>query len=264
MIGQEAEVSTWGQLAGEMEGMLRLRTEPVAYRRLERAEDLDEVRSLYRLSHLTTFCQSLFMARVQGRTIGIARKDKLWERCMRIHGLKTATEKSMREESAVMGRTWFANPDEAYAQQLVYPRVPEGGAIVVSPLRKERIEPEVVLIFGNPAQIMMLLCGLQKERYERYPFFFIGEGACADSLAQCYATGKPAVAIPCYGERAIGQVADDELLAALPAGEVAKAILGMQKLARAGLRYPISFIGGHMDVYPMLSRMNAESSKKRS
>lgn len=90
-------MGTWGELAGEMERMLRLRTAPVAYRRLDRAEDLDQLKGLYRLPHLTTFCQSLFMARVQGRTIGIARDDKLWERCMRINGLKSATEKSMRE-----------------------------------------------------------------------------------------------------------------------------------------------------------------------
>lgn len=257
-------MGTWGELTGELERMLRLRTAPVAYRRLEKAEDLDRLKSVYRLPHLSTFCQTLFMARIQGRTVGITQTDKMWDRCTRIHGLKTATENSMREESAAMGTTWFATPDEAYAQQLDYPRVPAGGAIVVSPLAKERIEPEVVLIFGNPAQVMMLLCGLQKEKYERYPFFFIGEGACADSLAQCYVRGKPSVAIPCYGERAIGQVADDELVVALPPGEVEKAISGMQKLAGVGLRYPISFIGGQTDIGPMMSRVNAEPFKRRS
>jgi uncharacterized protein (DUF169 family) len=257
-------LGTWRELSGDMERLLRLRTAPVAYRRLDREEDLDQLKDLYRLPHLSTFCQTLFMARIQGRTIGIAADGKLWDRCMRIHGLKAATEKSMREESSAMGMTWFANPDDAYAQQLDYPRVPQGGAIVVSPLAKERIEPEVVLVFGTPAQVMMLLCGLQKERYERYPFFFIGEGACADSLAQCYVNGKPAVAIPCYGERAIGQVADDELVVALPPTEVPKAISGMQKLARVGLRYPISFIGGHADIGPMMSRINAKASKSRA
>jgi len=180
---------------------------------------------------------------------------------MRIHGLKTATEQSMREESSVMGRTWFSSPDEAYAQQRDYPRISEGGAITVSPLAKEAIEPEVVLIFGNPAQVMMILCGLQKEKYERYSFSFIGEGACSDSLAQCYVRGKPSVGIPCYGERAIGQVADDELVVALPPAEVSKAISGMQRLAAVGLRYPISFMGGSMDIGPMISDVKTEACK---
>ena len=254
-------MGTWADFAGELYRMLRVRTAPVAYRRFEKAEDLNPLKNVYRLPHLSTFCQALFMARVQMRTVGITQTDTLWDRCMRIHGLKTATEQSMREESSVMGRTWFSNPDEAYAQQRDYPRISEGGAIAVSPLAKEAIEPEVVLIFGNPAQVMMILCGLQKEKYERYSFSFIGEGACADSLAQCYVRGKPSVGIPCYGERAIGQVADDELVVALPPAEVSKAISGMQRLAAVGLRYPISFMGGSMDIGPMISDVKTEACK---
>jgi len=94
---------------------------------------------------------------------------------------------------------------------------------------------------------MMILCGMQKEKYERFQFFFIGEGACADSLAQCYTSGKPALAIPCYGERAMGQVADDEIVIALPPGEMGRALSGMKKLAKIGFRYPIAFIGGLAD-----------------
>ncbi len=251
----------WAELDGEIYRLLRLRTAPVAYRRFEKAEDLNLLKNVYRLPHVSTFCQALFMARVQMRTVGITQRDMLWDRCMRIHGLKAATEQSMREESSVMGRTWLSNPDEAYAQQKDYPRIPEGGAVAVSPLAKETIEPEVVLIFGNPAQIMMLLCGLQKEKYERYHFSFIGEGACADSLAQCYVSRKTSVGIPCYGERAIGQVADDELLIALPPEEIGKAVSGMQKLAAVGLRYPISFIGGGMDIGPMMSGVKTEAGK---
>ena len=142
--------------------------------------------------------------------------------------------------------------EEALKQQRDYPRVPVAGAVVVAPLPKEKIEPEVILIFGNPAQMMMLMCGLQKEKYERFQFSFIGEGACADSLAECYVTGKPALAVPCYGERALGQVADDELLIALPPGEIERAVSGMQKLARVGFRYPVAFIGGQTDIGPML------------
>jgi uncharacterized protein (DUF169 family) len=254
-------VGIWAERADEITRQLRLRTSPVAYRRLEKADDLDGINRVSRLSHLSTLCQALFMVRVQGRTIGITKTDKLWDRCMRIHGLKSATEESMREESAVMGKTWFGSTAEAYSQQLDCPRVPEGGAIVVSPLALERIDPQVVLLFGSPAQIMMALCGLQKEKYERFSFSFTGEGACADSLAACYLSRKPSVAIPCYGERAIGQVADDELVIAFPAEEVGRAVSGMRKLADGGLRYPIPFIGGSTDVGPMMSRVRTEASK---
>jgi uncharacterized protein (DUF169 family) len=124
----------------------------------------------------------------------------------------------------------------------------------LAPLNKAQFEPEVVLIFGNPAQVMMLMCGMQKEKYERFDFCFSGEGACADSLARCYMTGKPSLGIPCYGERAIGQVADDELVIAMPPNEIERAISGLKTLSTTatGLRYPIAFTGGAVDITPIL------------
>jgi uncharacterized protein (DUF169 family) len=109
---------------------------------------------------------------------------------------------------------------------------------------------------------MMILCGLQKQKYERFQFFFIGEGACADSLAQCYITGKPSLAIPCYGERAMGQVPDDEIVIALPPGEMERASSGMKKLAKIGFKYPIAFIGGLADPAPVLAQFYPDRAKK--
>jgi len=73
---------------------------------------------------------------------------------------------------------------------------------------------------------------LRKNQDERFQFFFIGEGACADSPAQCYVTGKPALAIPCFGERRFGEVLDEEMVLALPPPMVELAIEGMRRLAQ--------------------------------
>ena len=100
----------------------------------------------------------------------------------------------------------------------------------------------------------VIMCGLQKDKYERYWFSFIGEGACSDSLAQCYCTGKPAAAIPCYGERAIGGVADDEIVIALPPGDLERAIAGLNELAKVGFKYPINFTGPSLNPTPWLKQ----------
>ncbi len=244
----------WAEKTEDFKTLLRLRTEPIAFRRLEKVEDLDQIANVIRVKRGFTFCQVPFMARVLGQTVGITKEDPIGDRCTRIHGLRPATEKSMQREAAMLSNTWFGSPEEALKQQRETPRVPVGEAIVVAPLGKEKFEPEVILIYANPAQVMMILCGLQKQRYERFHFFFIGEGACADSLAQCYASGKPSLAIPCYGERAMGQVADDEIVIALPPGEIERAVSGMKKLAKIGFKYPIAFIGGLTDPAPVLAQ----------
>jgi len=249
------------ELGGELEKMLRLKTRSVAYRKLESVEELSKIESVYRPNRTFTYCQVPFMVRVLGLTVGVTRKDQMLDRCMRLHGLKDPDDESMQRESLMLSTTWMPSPEEAMKQQGDYPRIPAGDAIVAAPLTDEKFEPDVVSIYGNPAQIMMIMCGLQKEKYERFQFSFIGEGACADSLAQCFVSGKPALAIPCYGERALGQVADDEIVIALPPGEIERSLSGLKKLARAGLTYPVSYIGGVADVVPILSQIYADMSQ---
>ena len=251
----------WPEVSNELSNLLRLKTGPVGFKRLEKAADLGTIENVHRVPHLCSFCQVLFMARIQRLTVGITREDKMNDRCMRIHGVKRATEKSMAAEAALMSTTWFATPEDAMQQQRETPRIPAGEAIVVAPLDKGKFEPEVILIYGNPAQLMMLLCGLQKEKYERYDFSFIGEGACADSLARCFLTQKPSLAIPCYGERSMGQVADEELLLAIPPNEIDRAVSGLKKLRKIGFKYPIAFIGGHADLEPILREVYPSAFK---
>ena len=255
-------MAIWAKMNEDFKTLLRLRTDPVAFRRLEKAEDLDKIANVVRVKRGFTYCQVPFLVRVLGQTVGITKEDPIGDRCTRLHGLRGATDKSMQIEAAMLSKTWFASPEDALQQQRETPRISVGEAIVAAPLGKEKFEPEVVSIYANPAQVMMILCGLQKEKYERFPFFFIGEGACADSLAQCYVSGKPAVAIPCYGERAMGQVMDDEMVIALPPGEMERAMSGMKTLAKIGFRYPIAFIGGLADPAPVLAQFYPDRPKK--
>ena len=255
-------MTSWADQSDELGFMLKLRTKIIAFMKLDQPEDLDTIDGVFRVDHLSTFCQVPFMARVQGLTVGVTRQDSILDRCMRIHGLKTASEKSTKAEAKSLATTWFASPEDALKQQADYPRIPSGGAIVVAPLVDEKFEPEVISVYGNPAQLMMLMCGLQKEKYEKLEFFFLGEGACANSLAQCYVSGKPSLAIPCYGERAFGQVSDDEIVIALPPEDLERGLSGMKKLASIGLRYPIRFIGGEADVTPMLSELYPDDFKR--
>lgn len=245
---------SWSELSKELVSTLKLKTDPVAFSRLENTADLEKIKNVQRIPQLYTFCQAIFQVRAGRITIGVTKEDRMNIRCMRLHGIRHTSEKSMQAEAEVLSTTWFANPAEAFQQQMDSPRVPVAGAIIIAPLDKDKFEPEVVLVYGNSAQIMMLLCGLQKEKYERFDFHFIGEGACADSLGECYKTGRPQLAIPCYGERAMGQVSDDEIILALPPAEIPRALAGLKKLSKIGLKYPIQPIGATVDIEPVLSR----------
>lgn len=248
----------WTEINKELNDQLHLRTEPIAYKRFEKETDLEKVQNVFKPPYPATFCQVVFMARLMRLTVGITKTNSMvGDHCMRVHGTQPSTEESLRMDAEMLATTWFRNPEEAYQQLRASYRIPPGEAVVLAPLSTAGYEPDVVLIFGNTAQMAMLMSGMQKEKYERFDFSYSGEGACADSLARCYVTGKPSLAIPCFGERSLGQVADDELVLAMPPREIERAISGMKTLSKIGfgLRYPIIPIGGFVDVVPALRKI---------
>ena len=116
--------------------------------------------------------------------------------------------------------------------------------------------------------MMLLINSLQFEDYEVMQFFCVGESSCSDAIARCYLTGKPSLTIPCYGERRYGHARDEDLVMAIPAGMMEKALRGMETLYRRGIRYPISYAGAEQDVasaFPMsyggLSRLETLRGK---
>ena len=254
MVKKEASVIDWAGLSQEMERLLRLKASPVAYKKLGKVAELDKIPEVMRLDRRASFCQVPAMVRTMGLTVA-ATRDNFGERCARINGLAPTTEKQVAWEANAFATTWFANLEEARKQMAAYPLVPPGEAIVLAPLASGKFYPDVILIYANPAQMMLLMNGLQFKDYERFQFFFIGEGSCADGLAQCYTSGKPALAIPCMGERAFGAVTEDELVIALPPAMVGKAVEGMQALSQRGLRYPVMYFGPECDPTASLARV---------
>ncbi len=158
----------------------------------------------------------------------------------------------------------MASVEDGLKQQQCCLRIPPGEAIVLGAAEQGNFEPDVVIIYGNPAQIMKLMCGLQNIQFEQFQFNFIGEGARIDSLGQCYHTGKPAVAVSCYAERFMGQVKDDEIAIALPRAYIDRAIEGLAVLKKIGFGYPISNISGFIDSSPLLASFDPASRSGRA
>lgn len=234
------------ELARELEKLVRPRTMPVGIRFFESAEDLDAIKRLRKFGHQATVCQLVTQSRTAGWTIGAAAGD-LMVGCSSVFGLAPPPDDVM--DGSRMARVWFSTQEESkrHAQSVL--RVPYGRykAIAAAPLVADKLEPDVVAIYGTPAQIMLLINGLQWEGYRRYDFRIVGETACSDSVVQSFLSGEPAVAIPCFGERRYGGVADDEMVVALPPALLSKAVAGLKALAANGLRYPIPPYGSQCD-----------------
>jgi len=238
----------WEKLVRRMELLLRLRTFPVAFKLLEKKKMLPEIPFLRRMTHKVTLCQLITIVRTYDWTVGADLQDFLYPMCPSILGLAELPE--IYKDGTFRSIIWAKTREDGRKYENAIPRLPVGQheAVVLAPLVYNPFDPDIVLIYANPAQIMLLINSLQFEDYEVMQFYCVGESSCSDAIARCYLEEKPFVSIPCYGERRYGHAQDDELVMALPAEMMEKALRGMEALYKKGIRYPISHAGAELDI----------------
>ncbi len=237
----------WEKTVRRLEQLLRLKSFPIAFKMAENREILETTPFLRRPEKRQTLCQMLNLVRNFDWTVGAELKDFMFPSCPSILGLQDLPE--THRDGTFRSIVWVATKEDGRRFEQSIPRLETGRyqAVLMAPLVYNPFEPDIVLIYCNPAQIMLLINSLQFTDYQVMEFSCVGESSCSDAIVRCYDTQRPCVGIPCYGERRYGHAQDDELVMALPAAMVAKALAGMEALYRRGVRYPISFAGAEAD-----------------
>ncbi len=111
---------------------------------------------------------------------------------------------------------------------------------IVAPIASEVIkEPDVILIYGNPAQIARMVQSM----------IYVEGGAiesrahlglsCIGEMIEPVISRKAMYIIPGRGERQIGMAADDEMAFTLPTEKLPDLLTGLKETDEKGTRYPI-------------------------
>jgi len=238
----------WEKIIRRMELLMRLKSFPVGFKMLEKKEELDKIPFMRRPEHKVTLCQLITLVRSCDWTVGADLNDFTGPMCPSIIGLTDLPE--LFNDGTFRSIVWVKTKEDGKkCEQSMY-RLPSGKyeAVAMAPLVYKPFEPDIVLIYANPAQMMLLINSLQFEKYEMMHFTCVGESSCSDAIAKCLLTNKPCLTIPCYGERRYGHAQDEDLVMAVPAFMMEKALVGMETLYRRGIRYPISYAGAEMDL----------------
>ena len=240
----------WEKPIQRLERLMRLRSFPVAFKLLEDKSKLSEIPFIRRVQHKSTLCQMINLVRNFDWTVGADKDDFISVMCPSIVGL--ADIEDFMKDGTFRSIVWTKTRADGKKYENGIPRLPAGKyeAVAMAPLVYNPFDPDIVLIYANPAQMMLLINSMQFEDYEVMQFYCVGETSCSDAITRCYLNQKPALTIPCYGERRYGHAQDDELVMAVPASMVEKALAGMEALYRRGIRYPISYAGAETDVTP--------------
>ncbi len=256
----------WEKPIRRLELLMRLKSFPVAFKLLEHKQDMDKIPFIRRMKHKSTLCQLINLVRNFDWTVGADLDDFMSLMCPSIIGLTDIAD--YMKDGTFRSIVWTKSRADGRKYENGVPRIPTGKyeAVVMAPLVYNPFDPDMILIYANPAQMMLLINSLQFEDYEVMEFFCVGESSCSDAIARCYLTGKPSLTIPCYGERRYGHAQDDELVMALPTVLIDKALRGMEALYRRGIRYPISYAGAEADIagqFPAAYQSEGRSGRQR-
>jgi uncharacterized protein (DUF169 family) len=243
----ETTMQTWKALTQKFEQLIRPRTFPVALKFLEDKAELRENKWVRRPKRKQLLCQLMTTVRTYKWTVGVTAEDLALPVCRAVVGLGQRPRSVMDGSSRSM--VWCKTKEDARKCETEMPTIPFGKyeALLLAPLVQDPFDPDMILIYGNPAQMVLVINAIQYEDYERMQFFCVGESSCSDVIAQCYLTGKPALSIPCYGERRFGHAQDDELAMGLPPDYFEKVVENLEALYNRGIRYPIAYFGAGAD-----------------
>ncbi len=139
---------------------LRLKTFPVAGKFLQNKADLPEKtrRPSVMLGKRVAVCQGVTMARNYGWTVGLTKEDVICVPASIVFGFSDSLDPPASLARLFCEINFSSTDDLARKETSSMSRFENGEieAIVLAPLEKASFEPDTVLIYANPAQVMRM------------------------------------------------------------------------------------------------------------
>ena len=224
----------------ELQLYVRPQTFPVAIRMLRPGEAIPERarRPARDFKKLSMNCQVIDMARRYGWMIALTREDSICSLGIAALGLEKPTH--LHSSGTLCEGMYTETKQAGQRSEAAVDRFTPGeyAGLLVAPLDRATFEPDIVCIYGNPAQVMRLTQAALWKKGGKLTSAFGGRVVCADIIVTTMRTDQPQVILPCSGDRIFGQTQDHEMAFTVPWTQVEEIIDGLQGHARR--RHPLS------------------------
>lgn len=150
-------------------------------------------------------CQGIGIARRYGWVVGFQKEDHACAPSLTLFGYEIMPE-FMKEGG--LAYPFYAKTLSGGARTEAAADTMEPGSvsnILISPLHKTDFEPDVILIYGNPGQIVRLIQGANYSEGGGIESRFCGRSACASELITPYLKQKYNLIIPGGGEKCLAK-----------------------------------------------------------
>jgi uncharacterized protein (DUF169 family) len=104
--------------------------------------------------------------------------------------------------------------------------------LAFAPLGKENFTPDLIMIHCNSRQALRLITAAEWKTGDPLKITMAARDLCSDGVMQPFLTGRPVIAIPCWGDRRLGMAQDHEIVFTTPVSELDGIINGLESFAR--------------------------------
>jgi uncharacterized protein (DUF169 family) len=187
-----------------------------------------------------SLCQWTTLARRWGRFAGVLAEDINCSPCLAALGLKKLDDRNdLATYFLDMGYFDTIELAQRVTEQL--DPIPAGKikGIAMFPLDKTPVDPDLVVIYGTPAQMARLASGFLYHSGQLIESSTTGFGLSCLSAIKPYLSGKPALVHPGRGERILAGTDECEMFFSFPAKDLELFVDGLEKTHKKGTRYPI-------------------------
>lgn len=183
-------------------------------------------------------CQGMALSRRHGLVMVMGIDDMLCPLGAVTTGLLPAKEGFLDGRFGIP--YWVADTDAMVQLAHQVPRVQEGRftRVVSAPLERTSFAPDVLVIYGNPAQIGRMVQAAVHVTGKPVQSQSIGGVACSEQIARTILTGEPQIVVAGGGERILALTQDHEASLAVPAQMAEAFAAALAATHKQGARYP--------------------------
>jgi uncharacterized protein (DUF169 family) len=220
---------------------VRLGNFPVAVKMVKQGEPLPErvKRPAQDMQITVATCQTIAMARRYGWVLAIGDEDISCPLTAVAFGFRRPSEFYVKGQACAGMYTETEEAGRHSEERVEKFSFGEYQYILVAPLHRAVFDPDVIIVYANPAQILRLLTAALWKSGGRLTSSFGGRIDCAEEIIVPLRSKKCEVILPCYGDRIFAQTQDHEMAFSIPTSRVGEIIDGLEGTHKGGVRYPI-------------------------
>jgi uncharacterized protein (DUF169 family) len=233
-----------GKLVEAFDTHCRLATSPVAIRLAEKGDTAPQKARYPRqhVGHRLAVCQGMTLARTMGWTLVFGKEDHACPFPRIFMGHVPAD----RFLDGAVADYYLDDAERMRAMEASYPRWPADcyHEIWLAPLKACDFQPDLVVAYGNPAQILAMIHGANYAVGTGVKSVSSGRFGCSTWIAGIPQSDQCTYAVPGPGERVFAGTQDHEMSFGVPSSKFETFTAGLDYVSSRGMyRYPVPKMG---------------------